>query len=228
MHQNILDPARDRALAIDIRMKKYAILKSDQNMQATGFKNHVRNSQVVALVMIGLFGLMLKGNGFAVNDNTEPAWIFVALMISFIAFYLFHDTLESSFSVQALAERIASLEREINALCRHDVLIWESKIAPKLWNPIHVAKGIWHPIYCMMAYEIVLMIGVAIGLPGFVFYQVWILPKSTIYTKAILIVLSAVVLGSAWLAGYIWFGVNKRLRLHVAALIQSAAASRRL
>jgi hypothetical protein len=63
------------------------------------------------------------------------------------------------YAVQALAERISSIEHRVNKLLHRRALIWESEIAKTLWNPVGV-EGILHPIPVMYFYEVLLLCSV--------------------------------------------------------------------
>jgi hypothetical protein len=126
-------------------------------------------------------------------------------------------------AVQALAERIASIEDRINKLIDAKVLVWESVVARQLWTPLSPAAGILHPIPFMLLYEGLMVLGV-IGFTLAIYGWAWRLPTSGPYVKISLSICVLYSVGSALVVMYVWRGINRRLRIEVRRLIDSASA----
>lgn len=207
-----------------VLMQKYYILKSDMVMQASSFKNHVRNSQIIAggALSITLAMFTSSNTPFALSEQTKFFWVPLAFLFTTVAYYFVYDTLESSFSVQSLAERIVSIENRINEIVGTPLLIWESVIAKQLWTPLIPLKGVLHPIVIMTAYEMLLIFLLATGSPLFIYYMAWNLPNNGCLFQAILILLGLYSIVSAVLAIYVWIGTNKKLRRELRTVIDGA------
>lgn len=208
---------RPVAEEIDLLMKEYAILKSDQNMQAQSFKNHVRNAQILLAIIAGLVSVLLSTAKVDFTDNFKWEWVGFSFVLTIVTYFLVYDTLEANFAVQALAERIASIEERVNQLLHRRALVWESTIAKKLWTPWHI-NWIIHPIPLLLLHQgtfIVLMATFTIG----VYVWAWRLPTTTCPTKILLALLIAISVSSFLFAIYAWFAINHFLRREVRRLI---------
>jgi hypothetical protein len=207
---------------VDLLMKEYAILKTDQNMQAQSFKNHVRNAQILLTIIAGLLAVALSNRGLNSIDlfEFEVGAVIFSFVLTTVTYFLVHDTLEANFAVQALAERIVSIEERVNTLLHRRALIWESIIANQLWTPLR-AQGVLHPIRVMYFYEAALILAVTC-FTLCVYYWAWHLPNTSVSGKAVLAVLSAFSVGSLIVAVYVWYGINHHLRKEVRRLIEDA------
>jgi hypothetical protein len=189
-------------------------------MQAASFKNHVRNAQILLTGLVAAISFLWTTNRLQFDDQSKYIWMGFAIFLTTVTFYFVHDTLEANFAVQALSERIATIEDQINRLLDTKVLIWESVVAKKFWTPLRPAKGILHPIPIMMFYE-VLMIIMIIGFTLFVYVRIWMLPTSGTCLKIGLALSALYSAGSLLLSIYVWRGINRTLRKEVRKLIDS-------
>ena len=131
--------------ALDLLIRKYAILKSDILVQIGGIKNHVRNGQVLATVVVAVLVFLLGHNEYQLSPDTKYIWLLVSFIIITITYYLIYDVLESSFAVECISERIISIEHRINEIVGEKILIWESVIVRKLTAAVRPFPGVVHP-----------------------------------------------------------------------------------
>jgi hypothetical protein len=130
----------------DLLFKKYALLKTEIHLRIQSFKNHARNFHFVGAFIILLASYAFFQDPYKPNDENKFIWLAALFSAATFTIYLTYDILESSYQILTLAERLASLERRINAELNQRLFIWESEIAPKLNARSRPLKGIWHPI----------------------------------------------------------------------------------
>jgi hypothetical protein len=205
---------------VDLLMRKYAILKSDILVQIGGIKNHVRNGQVLATVVVAVLVFLLGHNEYQLSPNTKYVWLSVCFIIVTITYYLLYDVLESSFAVECISERIISLENRINEIMGGRGLIWESVIVKKIVSSARPFPGVIHPFVCELAYAGILVIIISVLIPLYVYYSALTLEHNGI--KDYVIIGLSAVYSILSFVGFIFMAIklHTRVRLALKDLIQ--------
>jgi hypothetical protein len=203
----------------DLTLRYYQVLKQDQLLHVGGFKNRVRNGQIIGTAFVGLLGFLLQSNSYAPRVDNVHLWIGAAVAITTVTYFLIHDVLESIFAVRALDEYLSYLEERAKALGING-LFWQSGIADKLWPTSWKRTGFPPPELCLAAYALCLVVSVTIALPAYVYSEAWRLLQNQRGIAAILIALSLYSVVSFVVIIWVSMALNGRFRSKVRILIE--------
>lgn len=205
---------------VDLLMRQYQVLKQDMLFQMASYKNHVRNSQIVGTILIAMGSFISSTGNYSISDNNKYVWIGVVATITTISYYLIHDVLESVFAVKALEEYLSFLEAQINRLTAQNALLWQSSVADQLWPLSESIKNIKPPIKFLELYQSIMIIGITVLFPIYVYYKI----IATTHLDRVLIfwlvALAIYLIYSAYAARRVWKDVNAKLREEVRKLIR--------
>jgi hypothetical protein len=220
-HDEVLSPKE----TIDLLMRKYTVMYSALLMRATSYTSHVRNSQIVATLIVGTAALAFNVQSLQLTNGTKKWWALLTLVAISVIYYIWYDTLDAHFAVVSHSARIKSLETQINKVAGRELLIWETVIAPKLWQPAHPFKGlrpfkgVIHPVRLMLLYQAFLMLIVAVAFPLYIYYLAWNFPETSLRFKVFLVCATIFAIASMGAAYYVWDGLNRRLNDNIVEFI---------
>ena len=219
-NQNQRNELDDPKSTFDVLFRYYSLLKTDLLAQSGGFKNHVRNAQIVLTVLLTGLTLVIKQTDLALSNDNKFVWLFVMFFVTTLIYYLVFDVLESAFAMRALEECLSILERRMNWLLGRETLNWQSRVANLLWPAtIKTLKRI-SPLRYLKWYEIFLALVPAMLLPGYVYYIVWSqYSQDSLLVKSIVAILIMYTLVSAMLTMYVSREIDIRVRKTVNELI---------
>lgn len=204
---------------VELLMKQLMLLKQDMALQTASFKNHVRNSQILAASFLFIITLLINSHNFPIDRDNSIVWVISALLFTTMTFYFVHDILDSVFAVKALEEFISLMERRLNDVTGTKTFLWQSVVADRLWFKSVYLRGILHPILCMEIYEAILILGCGVVFPGYVYYQAWQCSKGEWNITAALFLAMLYSIVSVPVVVYVWIGANRRVRERVRALV---------
>lgn len=200
---------------LDLLFRYYQTLKQDLLLQTGGFKNHVRNSQIAVTAVLTLLGFMATSTSFSISDQSKWGWVGVGFAVTTIIYYLIYDVLEAVFAIRALEECLSFLEIRMNRFLGANRLIWQSAVAENLWPSTTKKLGFLPPIRCLEFYEMLLVSGATLLLPGYIYYQVWLLSADNCSLRFILFGLALYSAASAGWTVYMSHIVNEKVRSRV-------------
>jgi hypothetical protein len=206
------------AATADLLFRYYQVLKQDQLLHVGGFKNRVRNSQIIGTALLGILAFLLNSPSYALSGENITLWIAVMAAVTTVTYYLVHDVLEAVFAVKALDEYLSFLEERVANLGVNG-LFWQSGVAHNLWPTSPRRIGFPPPELCLGFYEVLLIAGATIGLPGFVYYRAWLMSDKNFQIEAILVGLSLYSVLSAVVTIWVSWSVNDSLRSKVRMII---------
>jgi hypothetical protein len=205
--------------SVDLTLRYYQLLKQDQLLHISGFKNRVRNAQIIGTAVAGLLAFLLGSPASSLNLDNLPLWFWGTFGVMTVTYFLIHDVLESVFAVKALDEYLSYLEERAEDLGIKG-LFWQSVVAKKLWSASHSRIGFPAPERCVGAYAAILIAGITIFLPGYVCYEVWrVSEHQRGMAAAILAVLLLYSIVSTAVMIRVSWGLNDPLRNRVRSLI---------
>jgi hypothetical protein len=204
----------------DLLFRYYQVLKQDQLFHISGFKNRVRNSQIIGTVLVGIFTFLLNSPRYSLSEDNIAIWIAVTAGVTTVTYFLIHDVLEAVFAVKALDVYLSFLEEQVADLGVKG-LFWQSSVAQELWPTSCRKIGFPPPEICLGSYAILLIFGATIIFPGFVYYEAWRVSDRTIGLEAGLVVLSLYSLVSAAVTVWVSWSVNNQLGRKVRMIIDA-------
>jgi hypothetical protein len=204
---------------VGLLFQYYQVLKQDLVLHANGFKNHVRNSQIAITALLSILTLMTGSESFPITSRNELLWVGVMFAVTTMSYYLTYDVLEAVFAMRALEEFLSFLEDRMNKMLGESKLIWQSGIAERLWPTTRKKLGFTPPMRGVEVYGGLLVGGATMLLPGYVYFQVWCLHDTPIFTRILIVGLSIYSVGSAVFIFYTSRAVNDRVRVKVRLMI---------
>lgn len=218
---------------VDLLMRQYQVLKQDMLFQMSSYKNHVRNSQIVGTILIAMGSFISTTGNYSISDNNKYIWIGGVATITTISYYLIHDVLESVFAVKALEEYLSFLEAQINRVTAKNALLWQSSVADQLWPMSASIKNIKPPIKFLELYQSILILGITVLFPIYVYYKIVAATQLKIIATTQLdwvlifwlVALAVYLIYSAYAARRVWKDVNAKLREEVRQLINQGLSN---
>jgi hypothetical protein len=211
--------------SLDLLFRYYNLLRQDLLTQASGVKNHFRNSQAIAGMYLAAISVLVNVKTYSVSNETLYLWLFGIWAITTIIYYLIYDIIESLFAVRALEQYLSFLEQRINSMIGFDRLTWQSTIAARLWSSSPRQIGFVPPMYGLTFYEIGLMFGATLAVPGYVYYLAWVVSGHNTLARLLLIALALYSVISAIAILRSFWNVNNRLRGKVIRMIDETGSS---
>jgi hypothetical protein len=130
-------------------MTKFSLLRAEILSQQGHYRDHVRNFQVMSGGLLAGTAYVLAHPELLPSTRLWWAWWLVTSMVPVVANYLIFDVLESQYAMILLAERIATIEEELNAIAGRRLFIWESAISPRFWQGFRPMPGVINPDWFM-------------------------------------------------------------------------------
>lgn len=206
-------PIADHTKDVDLLFRYYQLLKQDLLLQTGSFKNHVRNSQIAGGALVAILPFMITRA--PISQDNKWLWIIVMVTITTVIYYLIFDVMEAVFAIRALEGFLSFLEKRMNKTLGTHKLIWQSAVAEKLWPPSKKQLGFTPPMIGLLMYELFLVAGATLLLPGYVYVEVWLLPDQTPLSRIGLLLLALYSGGSAAWTFFLWRAVESRVRKKV-------------
>jgi hypothetical protein len=179
---------------VDILLKEYETVRADIQQTIGRAKAHVRHFQIVLGAIVGLFAVVVRRDT-DIADNII-FWIFVMYSITTIVAYLVFDMVEIQYGIEIGGARCGVLEEILNKRFGEALLVWETEIATKLFDPRERIKGVFPPAAFLTTFEVILILIAIFSVPGYFFYEFWDKAGSTARAFVILnVVYSAIVVG---------------------------------
>jgi hypothetical protein len=166
-----LDPANE--LAVQTLMQHYAALRAEVLLQITSIKNHTNYSQAFLVAAGSAIAWLWTQELFKVEIDNAFLWLMIITIAISVAHYFVYSVMESVLTMSFLGSYLASLEKKVNSLVRTDVLIWESRIAPRIVDFPFPLKGVLSPHMMMAVPPFVTITLLAVIFPLIVCYDIW-------------------------------------------------------
>jgi hypothetical protein len=156
---------------IDILMKEYGSVRDDIQQTINRAKAHIRHFQIVLTAIIALFAVVIRKD---TDIATSIAfWIFVMYSITTIVSYVVFDMVEIQYGIQIGGARCGVLEEMVNKRANEALLVWETEMADRLFDPFSPIPGVLHPSFFLTTYQII-VIGMAMfSVPAYFIYAFW-------------------------------------------------------
>jgi hypothetical protein len=157
---------------LDILLKEYETVRVDIQQTIGRAKAHVRHFQIVLGAVVALFTVVIR-------KDTEIAsnmlfWLFVMYSITTIVAYLVFDMVEIQYGIEIGGARCGVLEEMINKRLKEALLVWETELAAKLFDPGEQIKGgILHPSFFLTFFQIVLIAMAVFSVPAYFYHTFW-------------------------------------------------------
>lgn len=198
--------------AVEILFGKYSLLKQEIHLQIAYLKNHVRNFQFIFVPALTAAAYLIAGGSvFKPDENNRAVWLLFGIALVTGTCYLIYDVLDASFQIFMIAERLSTLEIEINTIARRRLLLWESEFSER-FNIMKPFPGVWNPLSCVRFYIGILLFGLLIVVPVWESIILWNAgSNSLLFRIAIMLFLAYSVVSICFLF-YVGYGVRRRAR----------------
>ena len=207
----------------DIPFRKYSLLKGEIHLQIRYFKNHVKNFQLISSPILAGASYLLVNPQFTPANDNKFVWITVLYIVITATCYLIYDITDASYQILTLAERLAMIERKINAIAGEKLLIWESEISERFNAGMHPFAGVLHPLWCMRFYSLALLVALLIGIPLWASWMLWgVATTHVVLTQVLITGLAFYSIGSSVLAFMVVRGVEKNLRIEARKVLDES------
>jgi hypothetical protein len=147
---------------LQIMLSEYGLIKAEMKGYIDLYHKHTNFVTLYLSIIVGLFGVVAswfgRNPGLAeslLGIYTLPwpyageqikvyqlAGFLIYLVLAAVSFYFIAATISYIYIVEVLGKRAAVVERQINKLAGHDLLIWDTSICPRIIHSF-VHKGLW-------------------------------------------------------------------------------------
>jgi|ERR1043166_5506294 hypothetical protein len=157
---------------IDILLKEYETVRVDIQQTIGRAKAHTRHFQIVLGAVVALFTVVIRKDTDIANSMLF--WLFVMYSLTTIVAYLVFDMVEIQYGIEIGGARCGVLEEMINKRLKEALLVWETELAAKLFNPgEQIKRGILHPSFFLTFFQIALIAMAVFSVPAYFYYTFW-------------------------------------------------------
>lgn len=140
----------DNKTNIDILLKEYDHRFQEVLLHSKRYHKQSNYIYIFTSIIIAVCTLIFSKNtqeaiiNFGLDKQTLNTFLIFFLIISIsIAYYFYSTIMEALFVIYMNGSRIAFIEESINKITGKDILVWDSKLIPRFFNPRLMYKKGW-------------------------------------------------------------------------------------
>jgi hypothetical protein len=160
-------------LTVDVLMRKYGLLKQEVWLHIGFYKSHVARFQLMGAALFAVGAYIATHSELLPNHNSWWYWWVAASFIPVLANFLMFDIIESQYATILLADRMATIEEDINQTLGKRVLIWETFGSPRFWSVFKPLPGVFNPDWFLSAFGVIIAIANAVAIPCYIYWRLW-------------------------------------------------------
>lgn len=177
-------------------MKKYCALRAEIRLHIGFYKAHVRNFQLLAGGLLTAGAYILANNvALTPSNDTWLIWCIGLFVLSLTANYLFLDVIDPQYAILTLADRLGTIEHELNRTAGRRILVWESGAAAKAYSGSFPYPKVLNPNIMIAICGMSLFFIMALAIPGYGYLMVY---KN--YTSATSVMILPIVIGGIFVS----------------------------
>lgn len=162
------------AQVADLLMKKYCALRAEIVLHIGFYKAHVRNFQLLAGALLASGGFVLANKLLLLpSADTWFVWCVGLFALSLTSNYLLLDVIDPQYALLLLAERLATIERELNEIAGRRLFIWESGATSRAYSGVFPFSKVLNPHILIAVCGMFLFLTMALAIPGYGYFLVY-------------------------------------------------------